>query len=37
MSYNDFEIVAANLIDNGPRRVTDRWPIIQSRIPPMLR
>ncbi len=23
-SYNDFEIVAANLLDNDPRRVTDR-------------
>src|ERR1700751_5045758 len=23
-SYNDFEIVAANLLDNDPRRVSDR-------------
>ena len=26
-SYNDFEIVAANLLDNDPRRVSDRVPI----------
>ena len=25
-SYNDFEIVAANLLDNDPRRVSDRLP-----------
>lgn len=25
-SYNDFEIVAANLFDNDPRRITDRIP-----------
>jgi pyruvate/2-oxoglutarate dehydrogenase complex dihydrolipoamide dehydrogenase (E3) component len=25
-SYNDFEIVAANLLDDDPRRVTDRLP-----------
>src|SRR5215211_244678 len=25
-SYNDFEIVAANILDNDPRRVTDRIP-----------
>jgi len=25
-AYNDFEIVAANLLDNDPRRVTDRLP-----------
>ncbi len=25
-AYNDFEIVAANLLDNDPRRVTDRIP-----------
>ena len=25
-AYNDFEIVAANLLDNDPRRVTDRFP-----------
>ena len=25
-SYNDFEIVAANLLDNGQRRVSDRIP-----------
>jgi pyruvate/2-oxoglutarate dehydrogenase complex dihydrolipoamide dehydrogenase (E3) component len=26
-AYNDFEIVAANLLDNDPRRVSDRLPI----------
>lgn len=26
-SYNDYEIVAANLLDGDPRRVTDRFPI----------
>jgi pyruvate/2-oxoglutarate dehydrogenase complex dihydrolipoamide dehydrogenase (E3) component len=26
-SYNDYEIVAANLFDNDPRRVTDRIPV----------
>ncbi len=26
-SYNDFEIVAANLFDNDPRRVSDRIPV----------
>jgi pyruvate/2-oxoglutarate dehydrogenase complex dihydrolipoamide dehydrogenase (E3) component len=25
-SYNDFEIVAANLLDNDPRRISDRLP-----------
>ncbi len=25
-SYNDFEIVAANLFDNDPRRISDRIP-----------
>ena len=25
-AYNDFEIVAANLLDNDPRRVSDRFP-----------
>jgi pyruvate/2-oxoglutarate dehydrogenase complex dihydrolipoamide dehydrogenase (E3) component len=26
-SYNDYEIVAANLLDNDPRRVSDRFPV----------
>lgn len=26
-AYNDFEIVAANLLDNDPRRVSDRIPV----------
>ena len=26
-SYNDFEIVAANLLDNDPRKVSDRIPV----------
>ncbi len=26
-AYNDFEIVAANLLDNDPRRVSDRLPV----------
>jgi pyruvate/2-oxoglutarate dehydrogenase complex dihydrolipoamide dehydrogenase (E3) component len=25
-AYNDFEIAAANLLDNDPRRITDRFP-----------
>ncbi|MBS3647690.1 FAD-containing oxidoreductase [Pseudaminobacter sp. 19-2017] len=25
-AYNDYEIVAANILDNDPRRVTDRFP-----------
>ena len=26
-AYNDYEIVAANLLDNDPRRVSDRFPV----------
>jgi pyruvate/2-oxoglutarate dehydrogenase complex dihydrolipoamide dehydrogenase (E3) component len=33
-SYNDFEIVAANLLDNGSRRVTDRTPAYALYIDP---
>ena len=33
-SYNDFEIVAANLLDNGSRRVTDRVPAYALYIDP---
>ena len=29
-SYNDFEIVAANLLDDDPRRVSDRVPPTRS-------
>ncbi len=35
-SYNDFEIVAANLLDNGPRRVSDRIPAHALYIDPPL-
>jgi pyruvate/2-oxoglutarate dehydrogenase complex dihydrolipoamide dehydrogenase (E3) component len=35
-SYNDFEIVAANLLDNDPRRVTDRIPAYNLYIDPPL-
>jgi pyruvate/2-oxoglutarate dehydrogenase complex dihydrolipoamide dehydrogenase (E3) component len=35
-SYNDFEIVAANLLDNDPRRVTDRIPAYALYIDPPL-
>ncbi len=38
-SYNDFEIVAANLLDNdpqGPRKVTDRIPVHALYIDPPL-
>ncbi len=35
-SYNDFEIVAANLLDNGPRRVTDRIQTYALYIDPPL-
>ena len=35
-SYNDFEIVAANLLDNDPRRVTDRIPVHGLYIDPPL-
>ena len=35
-SYNDYEIVAANLLDNDPRRVSDRIPIYALFIDPPL-
>ena len=35
-SYNDFEIVAANLLDDEPRRVTDRIPTYALYIDPPL-
>lgn len=35
-SYNDFEIVAANLLDGGGRRVTDRIPAYALYIDPPL-
>ncbi|MGA7235994.1 MAG: FAD-containing oxidoreductase [Bryobacteraceae bacterium] len=35
-SYNDFEIVAANLLDNDPRRVSDRIPCYGLYIDPPL-
>jgi pyruvate/2-oxoglutarate dehydrogenase complex dihydrolipoamide dehydrogenase (E3) component len=35
-SYNDFEIVAANLLDNGNRRVSDRIPVHGMFIDPPL-
>jgi pyruvate/2-oxoglutarate dehydrogenase complex dihydrolipoamide dehydrogenase (E3) component len=35
-AYNDFEIVAANLLDNDPRRVTDRIPVYALYIDPPL-
>jgi len=35
-SYNDFEIVAANLLDNDPRRVTDRIETYALYIDPPL-
>lgn len=35
-SYNDFEIVAANLLDNDPRRVTDRITAYALYIDPPL-
>jgi pyruvate/2-oxoglutarate dehydrogenase complex dihydrolipoamide dehydrogenase (E3) component len=35
-SYNDFEIVAANLFDNDPRRITDRIPAYALFIDPPL-
>jgi pyruvate/2-oxoglutarate dehydrogenase complex dihydrolipoamide dehydrogenase (E3) component len=35
-SYNDFEIVAANLLDHDPRRVTDRIPAYALYIDPPL-
>ena len=35
-SYNDYEIVAANLLDNDPRRVSDRIPAYALFIDPPL-
>ena len=35
-AYNDFEIVAANLLDNEPRRVSDRIPTYALYIDPPL-
>jgi pyruvate/2-oxoglutarate dehydrogenase complex dihydrolipoamide dehydrogenase (E3) component len=35
-SYNDFEIVAANLFDNDPRRISDRIPCYALYIDPPL-
>jgi pyruvate/2-oxoglutarate dehydrogenase complex dihydrolipoamide dehydrogenase (E3) component len=35
-SYNDYEIVAANLLENDPRRVTDRIPVYALFIDPPL-
>jgi pyruvate/2-oxoglutarate dehydrogenase complex dihydrolipoamide dehydrogenase (E3) component len=35
-SYNDSEIVAANLLDNDPRRVSDRFPAYALYIDPPL-
>jgi pyruvate/2-oxoglutarate dehydrogenase complex dihydrolipoamide dehydrogenase (E3) component len=35
-SYNDFEIVAANLLDNDPRKITDRIPTYALFIDPPL-
>jgi pyruvate/2-oxoglutarate dehydrogenase complex dihydrolipoamide dehydrogenase (E3) component len=35
-SYNDYEIVAANLLDNDPRRVTDRITTYATFIDPPL-
>jgi pyruvate/2-oxoglutarate dehydrogenase complex dihydrolipoamide dehydrogenase (E3) component len=35
-SYNDFEIIAANLLDNDPRRVEDRIPTYGLFIDPPL-
>lgn len=35
-SYNDFEIVAANLLDDDPRRVSDRVPAYALYIDPPL-
>jgi pyruvate/2-oxoglutarate dehydrogenase complex dihydrolipoamide dehydrogenase (E3) component len=35
-SYNDYEIVAANLLDNDPRRVSDRIPTYALYIDPPL-
>ena len=35
-SYNDFEIVAANLLDNDPRKISDRIPTYALYIDPPL-
>src|SRR6185295_14185259 len=35
-AYNDFEIVAANLLDNDPRRVSDRIPAYNLYTDPPL-
>ncbi len=35
-SYNDFEIVAANLLDNDPRKLSDRIPAYALYIDPPL-
>ncbi len=35
-AYNDYEIVAANVLDNDPRRVTDRFPCYALYIDPPL-
>ena len=35
-AYNDYEIVAANLLDNDPRRVSDRIPTYALFIDPPL-
>jgi pyruvate/2-oxoglutarate dehydrogenase complex dihydrolipoamide dehydrogenase (E3) component len=35
-SYNDFEIVAANLLDNDPRRLSDRIPAYALYVDPPL-
>jgi len=35
-SYNDYEIVAANLLDSDPRRVSDRIPVYALFIDPPL-
>jgi pyruvate/2-oxoglutarate dehydrogenase complex dihydrolipoamide dehydrogenase (E3) component len=35
-SYNDFEIVAANLLDGGARRVSDRIPVSAVYVDPPL-
>jgi pyruvate/2-oxoglutarate dehydrogenase complex dihydrolipoamide dehydrogenase (E3) component len=35
-AYNDFEIVAANLLDNDPRRVSDRIPCYAMYMDPPL-
>jgi pyruvate/2-oxoglutarate dehydrogenase complex dihydrolipoamide dehydrogenase (E3) component len=35
-AYNDFEIVAANLLDNDPRRVSDRIPCYALYVDPPL-